>query len=59
MRAFNFYREACWPQPVTEPGMLALFIRKMRETFDQAWQLVRPPFERANLVGRKNAGWIF
>ena len=45
LRASNFYREACWPQPVTEPRMLPSY-KKMRETFDKAWELVRPPFER-------------
>src|SRR5581483_4630837 len=45
LRASNFYREACWPMPVTESRMLPLY-KKMRETFDKAWQLTRPPFER-------------
>ncbi len=45
LRASNFYREACWPQPVTDPRMMPSY-KKMRETFDKAWQLVRPPFER-------------
>jgi dienelactone hydrolase len=45
LRASNFYREACWPQPVTETRMLPSY-KKMRETFDKAWELVRPPFER-------------
>jgi dienelactone hydrolase len=45
LRASNFYREACWPQPVTEPRMLPSY-KKMRETFDKAWEVVRPPFER-------------
>ena len=48
LRASNFYREACWPQPVTEPRMLSSY-KKMRETFDKAWQLVRPPFERVQI----------
>jgi dienelactone hydrolase len=48
LRASNFYREACWPQPVTEPRMLPSY-KKMRETFDKAWQLVRPPFERVQI----------
>jgi len=48
LRASNFYREACWPQPVTEPRMLTSY-KKMRDTFDKAWQLVRPPFERVQI----------
>src|ERR1700737_3368214 len=49
LRASNFYREACWPQPVTDPRMLTSY-KKMRETFDKAWQLVRPPFERVQIA---------
>ena len=49
LRASNFYREACWPQPVTEPRMLPTY-KKMRETFDKAWQLGRPPFERVQFT---------
>jgi dienelactone hydrolase len=48
LRASNFYREACWPQPETEPHMLPTY-KKMRETFEKAWQLVRPPFERVQI----------
>jgi dienelactone hydrolase len=48
LRASNFYREACWPQPVTEPRMLPSY-RKMRETFDKAGELVRPNFERVQV----------
>jgi dienelactone hydrolase len=48
LRASNFYREACWPQPESEPRMLPTY-KKMRETFDKAWQLVRPPFERVQI----------
>jgi dienelactone hydrolase len=47
-RASNFYREACWPMPVTESRMLPLY-KKMRETFDKAWQQTRPPFERVQV----------
>jgi hypothetical protein len=47
-RASNFYREACWPMPVTEARMLPLY-KKMRETFDKAWQQTRPPFERVQV----------
>jgi dipeptidyl aminopeptidase/acylaminoacyl peptidase len=48
LRASNFYREACWPQPQSEPHMLPTY-KKMRETFDKAWQLARPPFERVQI----------
>ena len=48
LRASNFYREACWPQPVTDSRMLPSY-KKMRETFDKAWELVRPPFERVRI----------
>jgi dienelactone hydrolase len=48
LRASNFYREACWPQPLSEPRMMPTY-KKMRETFDKAWQLVRPPFERVQI----------
>ena len=48
LRASNFYREVCWPQPVTDSRMLPSY-KKMRETFDKAWELVRPPFERVRI----------
>ena len=48
LRASNFYREACWPQPVTDSRMLPSY-KKMRETFDKAWELVRPAFERVRI----------
>lgn len=48
LRASNFYREACWPQPVTDPRMMPSY-RKMRETFDRAWQYGRAPFERVQI----------
>ncbi len=47
-RASNFYREACWPMPVTDGRMLPLY-KKMREMFDKAWQQTRPPFERVQV----------
>jgi len=49
LRASNFYREACWPQPVTDSRMLPSY-KKMRETFDKAWELVRPSFERVRIT---------
>ncbi|PWU12762.1 MAG: hypothetical protein C5B51_00075 [Terriglobia bacterium] len=59
LRASNFYREACWPQPVTESRMLPSY-KKMRETFDKAWELVRPPFERVqvNYDGKMLEGYF-
>src|ERR1700730_1705123 len=48
LRASNFYREACWPQPMSEARMLPTY-KKMRETFDKAWQMTRPPFERVQI----------
>jgi dienelactone hydrolase len=58
-RASNFYREACWPMPVTESRMLPLY-KRMRETFDKAWQLTRPPFERVqvNYEGKMLDGYF-
>ena len=59
LRASNFYREACWPQPVTDSRMLPSY-KKMRETFDKAWELVRPPFEsvRINYEGTMLDGYF-
>jgi dienelactone hydrolase len=48
LKASTFYREACWPQPVDEPRMLTTY-KKMRENFDKAWKLARPPFERVQI----------
>jgi len=48
LRASNFYREACWPQPVDEPRMMTTY-KKMRETFDKAWKMTRAPFERVQI----------
>jgi len=48
LKASNFYREACWPQPVDEPRMMATY-KKMRETFDKAWKMTRSPFERVQI----------
>jgi dienelactone hydrolase len=59
LRASNFYREACWPMPLTEARMLPLY-KKMRETFDKAWQMSRPPFERIQVTyeGQKLDGYF-
>src|SRR6266446_9758547 len=48
LRASGFYRDACWPQPVTDSRMLPTY-KRMRDTFDKAWRLVRPPFERVQI----------
>ena len=48
LRAAGFYRDACWPQPVTESRMLPTY-KKARDNFDNAWKLVRPPFERVQI----------
>jgi dienelactone hydrolase len=44
-RAAGFYRDAAWPQPVTDPRMLPAY-KKARAMFDKTWELGRPPFER-------------
>ena len=49
LKASTFYREACWPQPVDEPRMLTTY-KKMRETYDKAWKMARPPFERVQIT---------
>ena len=48
LRASSFYREAAWPQPVTEARMLPTY-KKMRECFDKAWQNSRAPFEKVQI----------
>jgi len=48
LRASNFYREASWPMPVDDQRMLPTY-KKMRETFDKAWKMTRPPFERVQV----------
>ncbi len=48
VRAAGFYRDACWPQPVTDSRMLPTY-KKARDNFDKAWKLVRPPFERVQV----------
>ena len=48
LRASNFYREVCWPQPVTDARMLPSY-KKMSATFDKAWELTRPNFERVQV----------
>lgn len=50
VRAANYYREAAWPQPVTEKRMLPTY-KKAREMFDKAWdpKIARAPFERVQI----------
>jgi dienelactone hydrolase len=48
LKASGFYREACWPQPVDDPRMMTTY-KKMRDTFDKAWKMTRPPFERVQI----------
>src|SRR6202165_4149075 len=48
LRAAGFYRDACWPQPVTDSRMLPTY-KKARDNFDKAWKLMRPPFERVQI----------
>jgi dienelactone hydrolase len=48
LRASGFYREAAWPQPVTEPRMLPTY-KKMRDCFEKAWQQTRAPFEKVQI----------
>jgi hypothetical protein len=54
LRASNFYREARWPQPESEARMVPTY-KKMRQTFDKAWELARPPFERVQINYEGNA----
>src|SRR5437660_2557262 len=48
LRASGFYRDACWPQPVTDSRMLPTY-KRMRDTFDKAWKMGRAPFERVQI----------
>jgi len=47
-RAQDFYGNAAWPLPEHDARMLPAY-RKMREMFDKAGQMVRPPFERVRI----------
>lgn len=59
LRASTFYREACWPAPVTDSRMMPTY-KKMRETFDKAWKQTRAPFERVqvNFEGKVLDGYF-
>jgi dienelactone hydrolase len=48
-RAQDFYGNAVWPLPESDQRMLPGY-RKMREAFDKAGQMVRPPFERVKIT---------
>jgi dienelactone hydrolase len=48
-RAQDFYGNAAWPLPESDRRMLPSY-RKMREMFDKAGQMVRPPFERVKIA---------
>jgi dipeptidyl aminopeptidase/acylaminoacyl peptidase len=48
LRAADFYRRALVYLPETDPRMLPSY-RKLKETFDKAWSLVSPPFERVQI----------
>ena len=48
LRASNYYREAAWPTPVSDPRMMKSY-KKMRETFDKAWTMTRAPFEKVQM----------
>jgi dienelactone hydrolase len=49
LRASRFYREANFYLPDTYPHQLSSY-RKYRETFDKAWEMVPPPFERVTVT---------
>jgi hypothetical protein len=48
LRAADFYRRAVVYMPENDPRMLPTF-KKLEETFDQAWRMVKPPFERVEI----------
>ena len=47
-RAQDFYGNAAWPLPDTDSRMLPSY-KKMREMFDKAGRMVRPPFEHLSI----------
>ncbi len=47
-RAAEFYRRALVYMPDSDPRMMESH-RKLKETFDKAWSLVTPPFERLEI----------
>ena len=48
LRGANFYRRALVYLPETDSRMLPSY-KKLKETFDKAWSLVSPPFERVQI----------
>ncbi|HEX6439684.1 MAG TPA: prolyl oligopeptidase family serine peptidase [Candidatus Binatia bacterium] len=48
LRAADFYRRALVYLPESDSRMLPTYV-KLRETFQKAWSLVPPPFERAQI----------
>jgi dipeptidyl aminopeptidase/acylaminoacyl peptidase len=59
LRASRFWREANYYLPDTYPHQLSSY-RKYRETFDKAWEMVPPPFERVTVTvqGRALPGYF-
>jgi hypothetical protein len=49
LRAADFYRRALVYLPETDSRMLPTY-KKLQETFDKAWSLVSPPFERVHIL---------
>jgi len=47
-RAADFYRRAVVYLPETDPRMMPTH-KKLEETFNKAWSLVSPPFERVEI----------
>jgi dienelactone hydrolase len=58
-RAQDFYGNAVWPLPESDTRMLPGY-KKMRATFDKAWQMQRAPFERVkiNFEGKTLEGYF-
>jgi dipeptidyl aminopeptidase/acylaminoacyl peptidase len=48
LRAADFYRRAVVYMPDTDPRMLPAY-KKLKETFEKAWALVPPSFERVQI----------
>ncbi|HEY7316727.1 MAG TPA: hypothetical protein VIE89_04065 [Candidatus Binatia bacterium] len=48
LRAADFYRRAVVYLPETDPRMLPTY-KKLEKSFNQAWSLVPPPFERVEI----------
>jgi alpha-beta hydrolase superfamily lysophospholipase len=49
LRAFRFWRAAIVYAEDTNPNMMPGYM-KMREMYDKAWQMARPPFERVKVI---------